>query len=52
MGAVVSAIGPRRPGTENDGGDPAAALVDVARGLTDGMRMAGSRRLVVAGEAA
>ena len=49
VGAVLSTIGPRRPGPDGDGGDPAGALVDVARGLTEGMQMRGTHRLVVTG---
>jgi uncharacterized protein len=44
--AVVSAVGPRR-GSEND----EESLLGAARGLTDGLRMAGTRRLVVVGGA-
>ncbi len=51
VGAVLSTIGPRRPGPDGDGGDPAGALVDVARGLTEGMQIAGASRLVVTGGA-
>lgn len=51
VGAVLSAIGPRRPDPDGAGGDPADALVEVARGLTEGMQMAGARRLVVTGGA-
>jgi putative NADH-flavin reductase len=58
VGAVLSTAGPRRPEPEGDrdddpdgGGDPAGALVEVARGLTEGMRIAGSCRLVVTGGA-
>jgi putative NADH-flavin reductase len=52
VGAVLSTAGPRRPEPEGDGdADPAGALVEVARGLTEGMRIAGSRRLVVTGGA-
>ena len=47
VGAVLSTVGPRRPGPDGDGGDPAGALVDVARGLTEGMQIAGASRLVV-----
>ena len=44
--AVVSAVGPRR-GSENN----EESLLGAARGLTDGLRMAGTRRLVVVGGA-
>ena len=44
--AVVSAAGPRR-GRENDEEN----LVGAARGLVEGLRMAGTRRLVVVGGA-
>jgi len=44
--AVVSAVGPRR-GSEDD----EESLVGAARGLVDGLRMAGTRRLVVVGGA-
>ena len=47
VGAVLSAIGPRRPDPDGVGADPADALVEVARGLTEGMQIAGARRLVV-----
>jgi putative NADH-flavin reductase len=45
VGAVLSTIGPRRPGPDGDGGDPADALVEVARGLTEGMQIAGASSL-------
>ena len=45
--AVVSAAGPRR-GSEDD----EKSLVGAARGLVDGLRMSGTRRLVVVGGAA
>jgi uncharacterized protein len=51
VGAVLSAVGPRWPDADGDGADPAGALVEVARGLTEGMRVAGTRRLVVTGGA-
>jgi putative NADH-flavin reductase len=51
VGAVLSAVGPRWPDPDGDGADPAGALVEVAMGLTEGMRMAGTRRLVVTGGA-
>ena len=44
--SVVSAVGPRR-GSEND----EESLVGAARGLVEGLRMAGTRRLVVVGGA-
>jgi uncharacterized protein len=44
--AVVSAVGPHR-GAE----DEAESLVGAARGLIDGLRLAGVRRLVVVGSA-
>ena len=44
--AVVSAVGPRR-GSEDD----EKSLVGAARGLVDGLRMSGTRRLVVVGGA-
>jgi uncharacterized protein len=44
--AVVSAVGPRR-GSEND----EESLIGAARGLVDGLRIAGTRRLVVVGGA-
>jgi putative NADH-flavin reductase len=47
--AVVSAIGPRR-GAE-DAEDAEDSLVGAARGLTEGLRRAGVRRLVVVGGA-
>jgi putative NADH-flavin reductase len=51
VGAVLSAVGPRWPDPDGDGADPAGALVEVAMGLTEGMRIAGTRRLVVTGSA-
>jgi uncharacterized protein len=45
--AVASATGPRRGGHE----DPEASLLGAARGLADGLRRAGVRRLVVVGGA-
>lgn len=45
--AVASAIGPRRGGHE----DPEASLLGAARGLAEGLRRAGVRRLVVVGGA-
>jgi uncharacterized protein len=45
--AVASATGPRRDGGE----DPEASLVSAARGLAEGLRRAGVRRLVVVGGA-
>jgi uncharacterized protein len=45
--AVASAIGPRR----STGEDPEASLLGAARGLAEGMRRAGVRRLVVVGGA-
>jgi uncharacterized protein len=45
--AVVSATGPRR----GDGEDPEDSLLGTARGLTEGLRRAGVRRLVVVGGA-
>ena len=44
--AIVSAVGPRR-GSEDD----EESLLGAARGLVDGMRRAGARRLVVVGGA-
>jgi putative NADH-flavin reductase len=44
--AVVSAVGPRR-GSEND----EESLVGAARGLVEGLRLAGTRRLIVVGGA-
>jgi uncharacterized protein len=45
--AVASATGPRRGGQE----DPEASLLGAARGLAEGLRRAGVRRLVVVGGA-
>lgn len=45
--AVVSATGPRR----GDGEDPEDSLLGAARGLAEGLRRAGVRRLVVVGGA-
>jgi uncharacterized protein len=46
--AIVSAIGPRRGA---DGEDPEDSLLSAARGLAEGLRRAGVRRLVVVGGA-
>ncbi len=43
--AVVSAVGPRR----GSGEDPGECLLGAARGLAEGLRRAGVRRLVVVG---
>lgn len=51
VGAVVSAVGPRRPDQDGAAGDPADELLSVAQGLVEGMHIAGSRRLVVTGGA-